>query len=167
MTVTTMEARGRAGILRSLLEVAVVIVFALLVWNNYTLRRQQSRAAAVTKSERAFVARDQLEVIPATGLDGRRRDLDFRKGRAVVAIVDPRCESCREVLAAARNVPDLRILSVAPLAETRAGNVPPSTSVVVQPLPGPTGARLSIFPQLFVVDRGQVVRTCANVGECR
>ena len=167
MTAEAVETRPRANILRTLLEVAVVVVFALLVWNNYTMRRQQSRAAAAVKSERAFVVRDQIGVIPAIGLDGKRRDLDFRNGRAVVALVDPRCESCREVLATLRTRPDVRILSVAPLRETREGNVPPSTSVVVQPLSGPTGARLSIFPQVFVVDRGQVVRTCANVAECR
>jgi hypothetical protein len=167
MTAEAVETRPRANILRTLLEVAVVVVFALLVWNNYTMRRQQSRAAAVGKSERAFVVRDQPGVIPATGLDGRRRDLDLRDGRAVVAVIDPRCESCREILAQARNVPEVRLLSVAPLAETRQGGVPPSTRVVVQPFPEQLGMRLAIYPQVFVVEGGQVVRTCATVAECR
>lgn len=167
MTVATVETRGRTNLLRTLLEAAVVVVFVLLVWNNWTLRRQQTRAAAVTRSEHAFVVKEHIGVIPATGLDGRRRDLDLRNTRAVVAVVDPRCESCREILAAARDVPNLHVLSVAPLAETREGGMPASASVIVQPVPEALKPRLAIFPQLFVIDHGQIVRTCANVRECR
>ena len=65
-------------LLRALLEVAVVVVFVLLVWNNFTLRRQQSRAAAAAKSVRGFAVREQIGAIPAVTLDGRKSDLDLR-----------------------------------------------------------------------------------------
>ena len=167
MSVTTVETQGRARIGRTLLEAAVVIVFVLLVWNNATLRRREARAAAATRGEHGFVARERVGVIPATALDGTRRDLDLRETRAVVAIVDPRCDSCREILTSVEDMPDVRVLSVAPPADSRAGGMPPRTYVVAQPLPAGLASRFAVFPQLFVIDRGEIVRTCARVAECR
>jgi len=167
MSVATVETHGRARIGRTLLEAAVVIVFVLLVWNNYSLRRREARVAAATRTERGFVAREQVGIIPATSLDGTRRDLDLRATRAVVAIVDPRCDSCRELLTSVKDMPDVRVLSVAPAADSREGGMPASTHVVAQPLPGALASRFAVFPQLFVIDRGEIVRTCARVAECR
>lgn len=166
MTVAMAESRGRARLARTLLEAAVVLVFVLLVWSNYTLRRQQTRAAAAVRNEHAFVTGERIGVIPTLALDGTRRDLDLRTTRAVVAIVDPRCDSCRALLADVRGMPDVRVISVAPLHETRAGDVPPTTLVLPPPLPAGLASRFGVFPQLLVIDRGAVVRTCANVAEC-
>src|SRR5215213_3285951 len=112
------EQRQTLPVLRTLLEVAVMVVFALLIWNNFALRRQQARAAAAVKDAHGFTVRERVGAIPATTLDGARRDLDLTSSRAVVAIVNPGCESCRELIAATRGMPDVRILSVAPLSET-------------------------------------------------
>jgi hypothetical protein len=165
------EPRRTLPVLKTILEVAVVVVFVLLVWNNYSLRRQQIRAAAAKKSAHGFVAREQVGVIPATALDGRPRDLDLRATRAVVAIVNPSCDSCREILKAVRGASDVRVLSIASLAETQAAaqdlGLGATTSVVAQPLPKGLASRLQIYPQLFVLDRGEVVRTCARIEECR
>jgi len=157
--------------LRMLLELAVVAVFLFLVWNNYTLRRQHASVAAAPPGARGFVPKDFLESIPTVGLDGARGTLDLRGSRSVVAIVDPRCESCREVIATLRPQPDLHVLSIAPPAETRAMAAETGLTTVTrnigEPLPPNVGAQLHVYPQLFVVDRGMVVRTCATIAECR
>lgn len=163
------EPRRALPVLKTVLEIAVVVVFALLVWNNYTLRRQQARSAAAAKSTRGFAVREQIGAIPAMSLDGRRSDLDLRTGRGIVAIVNPSCDSCRELMAAARNVPDVHVLSAASLADTRAlaKDLGPNTRVLPQPLGGALGERLRIYPQVFVIDRGEIVRTCSTLAECR
>jgi ABC-type cobalamin transport system ATPase subunit len=163
------EQRRTLPLLRALLEVAVVVVFALLIWNNFTLRRQQTRAAAAVKTSRAFAVKDQLGAIPATTLDGKKRDLDLRTSRGVVAVVNPTCESCRELVESTRGMPGVHVLSAASLEETRAHakELGPNTLVLEKGTGGELGARLRIAPQLFVIDRGQIVRTCARIQECR
>ena len=163
------EQRRPLPLLRTLLEVAVVVVFAFLIWSNFTLRRQQARSAAAAKSVRGFAVREQIGAIPALTLDGRRSDLDLRNGRGIVAIVNPSCDSCRELIAAARSAPEVHLLSAASLAETRAlaKDLGPNVRVLVQPLGGALGARLQTYPQLLVIDRGEIVRTCATMSECR
>lgn len=172
MSVTTdvgHAQRRPLPLLRALLEVAVVVLFVLLIWNNFTLRRQQSRAAAASKSARHFGVYEQIGAIPAMSLDGRPGDIDLRNTRGIVAIVNPGCESCRELVASTRGMTDVHVLSVASLEETRAlgNNLGPNTRVLRQPVAGALGARLQTYPQLFVIDRGHIVRTCARIAECR
>jgi hypothetical protein len=164
--------RPRTRGLRMVLEAAVVVVFVLLIWNNYTLRRQQARSAAgAAAPARGFVPKDVIETIPTVALDGTRGTLDLRPSRSVVAVVDPRCESCKELIATLRPQPDLHVLSVAPPAETRAmaeqAGLTAVTRTLGEPLPAKAAAQLRNYPQVFVVDRGKVVRTCATVAECR
>jgi hypothetical protein len=163
------EQRRALPLLRALLEVAVVVVFALLIWNNFTLRRQQTRAAAAVKTSRGFAVHEKIGAIPATTLDGKPADLDLRNARGIVAIVNPTCESCRELVASTRNMPDVHIISSASLEETRAlaKDLGPNTRVVAPNVGGALGAQLRIYPQLLVIDRGEVVRTCARIQECR
>ncbi|HEU4889192.1 MAG TPA: hypothetical protein VFV49_15000 [Thermoanaerobaculia bacterium] len=163
--------RPRTPALRMLLEAAVIVVFLLLIWNNYTLRRQQPAGAQGASPARGFIPKDLLETIPTVALDGKPGTLDLRQSRSVVAIVDPRCESCKELIATLRPQPGLHVLSVAPLAETRTmaaqSNLTAVTRILGEPLPDRIGAQFHVYPQVFVVDRGKVVRTCATVGECR
>lgn len=163
------EQRRSLPALKTVLELAVVVVFALLVWNNYTLRRQQARSAAAAKSVRGFAVREQIGAIPALTLDGRRSDLDLRNGRGIVAIVNPSCDSCRELMASARNVPGVHVLSAAWPDDTRAlaQELGRNARVLPQPLGGALGERLRVYPQVFVVDRGEIVRTCSRLEECR
>ena len=163
------EQRRTPVLLRTLLEVAVVVVFVFLIWNNYTLRRQQNRSAAAVKSARGFAVREQVGAIPAMTLDGKQRDLDLRASRGIVAIVNPSCESCRELVASTRGVPDVHVLSVASAEETRAmaKDLSPNTRVLPKGLGGELGQRLQIYPQLFVIDRGEIVRICKDIRECR
>ena len=155
-------------LLRALLEVAVVVVFVLLVWNNFTLRRQQSRAAAAAKAVRGFAVREQIGAIPAMTLDGRKSDLDLRATRGIVAIVNPGCESCRELVASARGVSGVHVLSAASMEESRAlaKDLGPNARVIT-PIGGALGARLQVYPQVFVIDRGEIVRVCKDIPECR
>ena len=163
------ERRSPAAVLKTVLEFAVVVVFGLLIWNNYTLRRERARSAAAVDFVRGVAAGERIGVIPALALDGRRRDLDLRDGRAIVAIVKPGCASCDPLIASARNEPDVHVLSVASLADTRAlaKDLGPDPAVLAPPAGGGLAASLQIYPQLFVIDRGQIVRTCARIEECR
>ncbi len=159
-----------SNVLRTLLEAAVVVVFILLVWHNYTLRRKAHAVAVPSVRQHAFVARDFIESIPIIDLAGKPGALDLRSSRNLIAIVDPRCDSCRELVATLHAVPGLRVISEAPVDETRAMaekfGLTAVTSALGQPLPKPIEAQLQIYPQLFIVDHGKVVRTCATFAEC-
>lgn len=161
----------RTRALRTVLEAAVIVVFALLIWNNYTLRRQQARTAAATQKSRAFVPKDWIGSVPVLDLAGREQLLDLQRGRTIVAIVNPTCDSCRELMASLRGASGIHVLSAAPLAETRPAvhqaGIGPLTTVLREPAPARIAQQLHIYPQIFVVDRGEVVRTCKNVAECR
>lgn len=166
----TVEARPRsASVLRGVLELAVVVVFAFLIWNNYTLRRQHSRAVAAVKSARAFIVHDSISALPIVELNGAPATLPLER-RTIVAIVDPRCDSCRALLARIHPNSGVQVVSVAPMAETRAMAQESGLGSVTHALATPENARadprLQIYPQLFVVDQGHVVRTCASIDEC-
>jgi hypothetical protein len=153
--------------MRGLLESAVVVVFVLLVWSNLSLRRQHGHAAAAVRSARAFTVHDSISALPVVELSGAAGTLPLG-GRTIVAIVDPRCESCRELLARIRPDSGVQVLSVAPLAETQTMARDTGLAAVTHMLgnPQPPDPRLQIYPQLFVVDQGHVVRTCASIVEC-
>jgi hypothetical protein len=157
--------------LRPLLEVGVAVVFLLLIWHNYTLRRHLARAAAASRTARGFVPNDTLAGVPTFDLNGNPGSLDLGKTRTTLAIVDPRCDSCRELLAQLPPGGGVRIVSVAPVAETAAlakeARIETITHALGKPLPAALEAKFHINPQVFVVDRGRVVRTCVNFAECR
>jgi hypothetical protein len=166
----SVEVKPRSAVVvRGALELAVVVVFAFLIWNNYTLRRQQTRAAAAVKSARAFTVHDSIAALPIVEWNGARGTL-LLNGRTIVAVVDPRCDSCRTLLAGIRPDSGVQIVSVAPLAETRAMAQETGLGSVTHALATPENARLDprlqIYPQLFVVEQGHVVRTCASIEEC-
>ena len=169
---TEQTDRPRTRFLRPLLEGAVVVLFLLLIRNNYTLRRQ-ARAAAITVSEHGFVARDVVPpAIPVVDVGGKPQTLDLRTARTTVAIVDPRCESCRELVSTLRGTSAVRVLSVAPLEETRrmaqqSGLAQATFTLGQSSLPKRFESKLRIYPQLFIVDGGKVVRSCATLAECR
>jgi hypothetical protein len=168
-TVSTAEEPRRAITVRGVLELAVVVVFALLIWNNYSLRRQQARSAAAVKSARAFAVHDSIDSLPVVEWNGSQRRLQLDR-RTIVAIVDPGCDSCRHLLAELRPESGAQVFSVASLAATRAmaeaRGITAVTHVLGDSGVGPLDPRLHIYPQLFVVDRGKVVRTCASIDEC-
>jgi hypothetical protein len=165
------QTRPRTDALRTVLEVAVVVLFALLIWKNYALRRQARAAAVPSGRQHAFVARDAIASIPIVDLAGKPGVLDLQSGRTTIAVVDPGCDSCQELIGTLRGASGVRVLSVAPADETRKlaeqsglGN---AVSALGQPLPKPIAPQLQIYPQLFIVDHGKVVRTCASWSECR
>jgi hypothetical protein len=161
----------RTRILRLLLEGAVVVVFLFLIWNNASLRRQVHAAAVPTVAQHGFVPRDFVASIPIVDLNGKAGTLDLKSGRTIVAIVDPRCESCRELVASMRGATGIRVISLAPADESRemadASGLTAWTATLGKPLPRRFESQLQIYPQLFVVDRGNVVRSCAALAECQ
>jgi hypothetical protein len=170
MTEVTID-RPRTRVLRPLLEGAVVVMFLLLIGSNFTLRRQVHAAAVPTVSQHGFVPRDVLPPFPVVDTAGKPQTLDLRAGRTIVAIVDPGCGSCRELVASLRGATDVRVLSVATPEETRRlaeqSGLGAVTFTLGTPLPKRLESTLRIYPQLFVVDGGKVVRSCATIGECR
>jgi hypothetical protein len=155
--------------LRPPLEAAVVVVFALLIWSNFTLRRQHAHAAVAARGGRAFAVHDTLEPLPVIELSGARGTLRFDR-RTLVAIVDPRCESCQQLIATMHADAGTEVLSVAPMEETKSmaqrAGLTPITHILGQPLPQRIATQLQIYPQLFVVEGNHVVRTCATMAEC-
>lgn len=150
--------------MRRILEGALLVVFVLLVWNNLALRRRVT-AAAVPASRHGFGVKDVIRTVPVKDLDGRARVLDLQQGRAVVAIIDPSCASCRDLVATISALPAVQVLSLASAEPTRplAAKIRGTTSLLDDDAP----AQFHLYPQLFVVEKGMVVRTCANVNECR
>ncbi|HEX6642697.1 MAG TPA: hypothetical protein VF215_16380, partial [Thermoanaerobaculia bacterium] len=131
-----------------------------------------ARAAAIpTVSQHGFVPRDALRTIPIVDVNGHAGTLDLQRGRTIVAIVDPRCESCRAIVNSMRGASGIRILSMAPLAETREmaqkTGLTPAIAMLGKPVPMRLESQLQIYPQLFIVDGGKVVRSCASLEECR
>lgn len=165
------ETRSRPDVLRTVLEIGVVVLVALLIWKNFALRRQARAIAAAPVRQHAFVARDAVTSIPIVDLTGKRGALDLQSGRTTIAIVDPGCDSCRELVASLRGASGVRVLSLAPLDETRQlaaqSGLGAAVSAIGSPLPKPVAAQLQIYPQLFIVDHGRVVRTCLTIAECR
>jgi hypothetical protein len=154
---------------RAVLESAVVVVFLLLIWQNYSLRRRSALSAAAAKNVRAFGVHDSIDELPVLDLAGVRTTLRF-DGRTIVAIVDPGCDSCRHLLAEIRPDSGVQVLSVASVAQSRtiaeAGGLLAVTHVLSEPLPARIVPQLHVYPQLFVVENRRVVRTCASLTEC-
>jgi hypothetical protein len=153
--------------LRPILEGAVVVVFALLIWNNFALRRQQAVMARAAVQSRGFVPKDEIGDVSMVDLSGVPARLRLGQGRHVVAVVDPRCESCRELVATLRPTPDLVVVSVAPPELTRTMAAQAGLAAVTHTLGQRSASPWRIYPQVLVVDGGRVVRTCLTVAECR
>lgn len=153
--------------LRPILEGAVVVVFALLVWNNFSLRRQQAVMARAAVQARGFVPKDVIGDVSMVKLSGEPAHLRINQGRHVVAVVDPRCDSCRELVATLRPSSDLVVVSLAPPELTRTMVAQSGLAAVTHTLRKPNASPWQIYPQVFVVDGGTVVRTCLTIAECR
>ena len=154
-------------LLRPILEGAVVVVFVLLIWNNYTLRQQQRIMAKAMSHGRGFAPQDSIGDVATVELSGRPAQLHLGQGRHVVAVVDPRCDSCRELVATLRPSPDLVVMTLAPPELARPMAAQAGLTAMTHSLRQPLARPWLVYPQVFVVDRGKVVRTCLTVAECR
>jgi hypothetical protein len=155
------------------LEVGVAILFVVLAWNNFTLRRELAQVRAASPARGAvssFAPGDSLAVVQAVDLAGRPVTLDFRTSRTLVAIVNPGCKSCETTVAALKGATGARVLSVASPAETRPlmerGGIAHFAWSLPAGTPGELGRKMHHYPQTFIVDRSIVVRTCRSVEEC-
>ncbi len=157
------------------LEGAVILAVGVLVWSNYSLRAQVRRAQTVRPAAamRAFAVGERLDRVPVVRADGSAQTLDLTSGRMVVAVLNPSCGTCQTTLAqlgAALSVPSLIFASrdadaglsavaakfgLRDRAYTVSGSVSPQFR-----------ERFVINPQIFVIDRGKIVRTCDSVAEC-
>lgn len=145
------------------LEVAVVAALLFLAWQNAQLRRKATllmRSAAPR-----FQAGDSLPALQVIDLTGKPRTLRFQEGRVVVALVDPGCGSCQEVIRGLRSVPTARIISVVDLPATEPLLRGTPNAYVGDPR-DPLRRQFGKVPQILIVEQEKVMRTCVTAREC-
>ena len=150
------------------LEVLVVALCVALLWQNLKLRRQLVGAARAARSSGRFSAGDPLSTVSVLDLRGHATTLDLRRDRTVILIVDPRCDSCVAILKGISGPARVRVVSTATLETTRqlADVRTRDMTYVVNPGSREHRTKMTAYPQILLVDRGKVVRTCAALGEC-
>lgn len=145
------------------LEIALAAALLFLVWQNAQLRRKAT--LAMRSAATRFHAGDSLPGLQVIDLAGKPQTLRFQKGRVVVALVDPGCGSCAAVIRDLRPVATARIISVVDLAAT--GPLLRGTpNAYVSDRGDPLRRQFGKVPQIFVVEQGTVMRTCASAREC-
>ena len=148
------------------IEIALLVAFVLLLLSHRELRRQLKVAA--THSANRVSAGDHLASLSVTDLSGRNIALDLRSGRFVVVVINPTCQSCSESIQEIQNVGNSYILSVSgglDAARLLRGLKSASRTYVANPR-DPHRKILSTVPQVFVVENGEVVKTCRRVNDC-
>ncbi|HEX6095622.1 MAG TPA: hypothetical protein VF432_04795 [Thermoanaerobaculia bacterium] len=156
------------------LEALVLIAVVALVWSNYALRKRlKTPAFGSTAEVRAFAVGERLTRVPVTQPGRPNQVLDFTHRRALVAVVNPSCGTCQSIVEAAASNRSLEPVfftareSAAELVRRAAPLGLSDRIFALDPsLPRPFQDRFVINPQIFIVDRGKVVRTCDNVPEC-
>jgi hypothetical protein len=146
------------------LEIAAVAALLFLVWQNAQLRR--TAKLAMRSAAPRFHAGDSLPGLQVIDLTGKPQTLRFQEGRVVVALVDPGCGTCQDVIRSLRSVSSARIISVADLAGTEPllrGTPNAYVSDPRDPLRGQFGK----VPQILLVEQEKVMRTCATARECQ
>ena len=150
----------------AVLQVGMAVVFVLVVRQNLKFRRLID--ARIADSPR-FYAGDRLPQLPALDLSGRPATIDLQ-ARTIVAVVNPTCASCAKTMADARGVPGVKLLSLVNAADTRPAVDPGiygRTYTLGPNVPRALARKVHHYPQILLVDRGIVRRTCATLKECR
>jgi hypothetical protein len=146
-----------------------LVALVLVVRQNAKLRRQ---IGARTASLNRLAPGDRVGRLPLITLTGQQKPADFTKGRRILAIVDPTCGSCVRTMNEVHADPTATVVSVAtaavttPIAE-KAGIASMTYTLDHAKLPPAMAQRLRYFPQVVLIDRGIVMRTCKSVAECR
>ena len=157
------------------LEVAVVVAIGALIWSNYTLRARVLRAQSARPAEalRAFAVGERFDRVPVVRPDGSAQTLDLTSGRTLVAVLNPSCGSCQTSLAQLGAGSPLSSIVFAakdsppglPEAAAKAG-LGDRVYTISSAASPQFRERFVVNPQIFVVDRGKVVRICDSVAEC-
>lgn len=150
------------------LEVAALVVLGLLVWKSSVLQRQLSEA--LSRQSQVLSVGQRMEQVPIIDLNGRSRQLDLRSSRNMVVVVDPSCASCGVVLSRLGSVPGVYVMSIGAPSAAKAlaekYDLVDNTFVIRPPLPDALDRGFRTFPQIVIVERGRVMRTCATLSEC-
>jgi hypothetical protein len=146
---------------RATVELAVVVVFLLLLYQNAELKR---RATTTRARLDRFAAGDTLPTIKVVDKSGKLSTLELRATRTLLLIGDPSCPSCQTHLQALGA--DAIILSTADLATTRASSFWAFPGAVYSLAAPPSDVRFRRVPQVVVVDSRRIVRTCAEPRDC-
>lgn len=151
-------------VLRIALDVAVIVVFAFLLRQNWQLRH---RTAAPMAPPTLFEAGQTLPSVKVTAADGKTGVLNPGSGRKLLLIGDPHCPSCEAVL---QKMPagDAMVLSIANPDTTRSSSFTSKYHGPIYSLAEPPhDPRLNRVPQLLLVDARRIVRTCTDPRDCR
>jgi uncharacterized membrane protein len=151
------------------LEVVALIVFVLVVRDNFRLRKMAASAAlAATRANgtRLFQAGDTITEVQAFDVAGTPRQVSFREGRSLVAVVDPTCDSCKRVISGLPADGSAVVLSMAAPEAFRQGDGKAIRGRIYSIDPMKRDPRLATNPQVLLVDNGRVVRTCAEPAGC-
>jgi len=154
---------GTLKTLRIALEITVIVVFVLLLKQNWELRHLAAKPAHST----AFEAGQTLPPVKVTAADGKQGVLDPGSGRKLLLIGDPRCPSCETIL---QKMPadNAMVLSIANPDITRSSSFASKYHGPIYSLAeAPRDPRLHRVPQLLLVDSGRVVKTCTEPADCR
>ena len=148
--------------LRVTVEIIVVVLFVLLLYQNWTLKHP----ATVPRPGGAerFGAGDIFPKIPVVDRLGRPSTLGFRAGRTLLLIADPGCPACETQLRAL--APDAVILSTANFATTRSSPLSSFPGMVYSLAEIPPDVRFRRVPQVVIVEAQRIIRTCADTKSC-
>ena len=157
------EGRVTLKWLRIVLDVAVVVLFAFVLRQNWQLRHLLEKM----RSPALFEAGQTLPPLKVSAEDGKQSMLDPGPGRRLLLIGDPRCDSCERFLPR-MPADNATVLSIANPDTTRSSSFASKFHGPIYSLAeAPQDPRLHRIPQLLLVESRRVIRTCADPGDCR
>lgn len=165
MTAETESMTRRDRILRwarMTVELAVVVVFVFLLYQNVELRRRPTPTTRARLDR--FAAGDTMPTFKVVDKAGKLSTLELRPGRTLLLIGDPGCPSCQTHVQALGA--DAVILSTADFTTTKASSFAAFPGPVYSLAAAPTDVRFRRVPQVVVVESRRIVRTCADPKDC-
>lgn len=153
----------RSSLPRRAGEVLLILVVVVVLVNNVTLRRQLAVREQMP-SATAFRPGERFDPIGVADARGEKSRFPHTKDRRVVAIVDPTCRSCEKNVRTA--TPGDVILSVAP-ASLLPSLQQRTRATVFALADASRDRRFGPVPQVLLIEGDRVLRTCAEVNDCR
>ncbi len=149
-------------------QALLIGLVAFMLWAHTGMKRRVIAAERMVGGH--FAAGDALAELVVLDTAYRQSTLSFQSSRVQVVLVNPSCDSCAAVARTLGGHPQTLVLTMAPpqaakefVERYRVAN---PTYAIARPLPRGVGARMGAAPQIFVIDHGRVVRTCASLTEC-
>ena len=163
--------RRPATILIVLGQIAVLVIFFLLIRKNLQLQRLVKARVELARSGTRFYAGDRLQSLSLRDMTDRNVVLDVQQGQTLLVVIHPGCGSCSAAIDEVSSVEGASVVSLAPLAETRRmAQTKGLRSAYVarqESMPPAVARKLTHYPQIVVIEQGTIIRTCNTVAHCR